>query len=126
MQIEYVHHVQIPYPPDQETMARHFYGEALGLRELARPAALADQPGMWFDLGHGQQVHLLARDEGFGSSNHHFAVMLNDLAEARTELRERGVASEDQPSFDEYGYSRCLIHDPFGNAIELLEHRAGG
>src|SRR5260221_12495388 len=118
MQIEYVHHVQIPYPPDQETMARHFYGEVLGLRELARPAALADQPGMWFDLGHGQQVHLLATHEGFGSANHHFAVMLNDLAEARTGLRERAGAGQDTPGFAGTGSGRLLIHGPFGNAAE--------
>ncbi len=123
MEIVYLHHAQVPYPPDQEEQARHFYAEALGLREMTRPAALADEPGMWFDLGHGQQLHLLAKHEGFGNPNHHFAMMVLDLPAARIELRERGVATEDRASFEEYGYDRCVLHDPFGNTIELVQQR---
>jgi catechol 2,3-dioxygenase-like lactoylglutathione lyase family enzyme len=124
MDIAYLHHAQVPYPPDQEAQARRFYAEVLGLCEMTRPAALANQPGMWFDLGHSQQLHLLAKDEGFGNPNHHFALMVLDLPATRIELRERGVATEDRPSFEEYGYDRCVLHDPFGNTIELVQQRA--
>jgi catechol 2,3-dioxygenase-like lactoylglutathione lyase family enzyme len=126
MQIEYVHHAQVPYPRGAEAEARRFYGDVLELRELPRPAVLADRPGIWYDLGHSQQLHLLAMDQDIGSSSYHFALMLADLEATRVELRSRGVESEDRPSFEEYGYDRCVIHDPFGNLIELVQQRAAG
>lgn len=124
MHIEYVHHAQVPYPQGAEAEARRFYGDTLGLSELPRPAVLAGRPGVWYELGHGQQLHLLAKDEDIGSSSYHFAVMVTNLDATRAELRALGVESEDRPSFEEYGYDRCVICDPFGNSIELMQQRA--
>lgn len=124
MRLRHLHHVQVPYPLGQDEVARQFYTQVLELRELPRPAALAERPGMWLDLGHGQQLHLLAKDTGSGSRDHHIALMVEDLAAARATLRERGVVSEDRPSFPEYRLERCVIRDPFGNRIELVAERA--
>ena len=125
MRIDSLHHAQIPYPRGAEAEARRFYGEGLGLAEMPRPRELDDRPGMWFDLGHGQQLHLLALDEDVGSPSYHFALRVPDLAGTRAELRARGVASEDRERFAELGYDRCFVRDPFGNTIELLQVSSG-
>ena len=35
-------------PREEEAAARAFYGNLLGLREVAKPEALADRGGVWF------------------------------------------------------------------------------
>ena len=44
-------HVQVAAPPGCEPQARAFYGELLGLPELAKPAVLAGRGGCWFACG---------------------------------------------------------------------------
>ena len=51
-------HVQIVAPPGCEPAARHFFGELLGLEEIAKPTALAGRGGVWFALEHGRQLHV--------------------------------------------------------------------
>ncbi len=42
----------------RRTQAREFYGVVLGLKETAKPAALANRGGLWFVLGDGIGLHL--------------------------------------------------------------------
>jgi catechol 2,3-dioxygenase-like lactoylglutathione lyase family enzyme len=43
-----VDHVQVAAPPGCEAEARRFYGELLGLAEIAKPESLAAAGGVWF------------------------------------------------------------------------------
>ncbi len=52
-----LHHVQVTCPPGGEDAARQFYGEALGIPEVAKPPALAGRGGCWF-RGDGVEVHV--------------------------------------------------------------------
>jgi hypothetical protein len=50
-------HVQVAAPPGCEAEARRFYGELLGLEEIAKPEPLRAAGGAWFSLG-AQQLHV--------------------------------------------------------------------
>jgi catechol-2,3-dioxygenase len=125
MRIENIHHVQLPYPPGRQSEARHFYGEILGLRELPRPAALADRPGLWYDLGGGQQLHLLEIAGDAASPSYHFGLLVPDLAALHVHLAAHTVPVDDKRPFPDHHLIRALLHDPFGNAIELLQRTPG-
>lgn len=57
--IEGLHHIQLAIPAGQEEACRRFWGQTLGLTELAKPAGLAGRGGCWF-AGGGLEVHLEA------------------------------------------------------------------
>ena len=118
-----IDHVQLSMPPGGEDVARAFYVEILGLREIAKPPKLAGRGGCWF-VGGDAAVHL-APEAGFRPhAKAHPALVIRDLARARDALVGAGVAIEE----DDAGLpvTRCYIRDPFGNRIELDdEHDAG-
>jgi catechol 2,3-dioxygenase-like lactoylglutathione lyase family enzyme len=111
-----VHHVSIKVGDARE--AARFYCDVLGL------SVRADRPdlgfgGAWLDAG-GQQVHLvegeLPRDEG-----QHFALQVDDLGAAISELRSRGVTVSDPIPIA--SAQQAFVNDPDGNLIEL--HQPG-
>ena len=107
-----VHHVSINVRDVDE--ARQFYVEQLGL------VSRADRPdfgfaGAWLDAG-GQQVHLI-EGEPPAAVGQHFALQVDDLDDAITELRARGVKVGDASPV---GTGRqAFLSDPSGNGIEL-------
>ena len=44
-------HIQLAMPKGDEDLGRRFYGELLGLSEIAKPADLAARGGVWFQCG---------------------------------------------------------------------------
>ena len=52
-----IHHVQITVAPDEETAARRFYCEVLGLPEVDKPDSLRGRGGFWVQLG-AHQLHV--------------------------------------------------------------------
>ena len=62
MGVDGLDHVQVAAPPGCEREARRFYGELLGLRELAKPDALQRGGGVWFAAG-GQELHVGVTDD---------------------------------------------------------------
>ena len=118
-----IDHVQLSMPPGGEDMARAFYVEILGLREIAKPPKLAGRGGCWF-VGADAAIHV-APEAGFRPhAKAHPALVIRDLERARTELLAADVAIEE----DDAGLpvSRCYIRDPFGNRIELDDERDAG
>lgn len=113
-----LHHAQVFYRPGEEAVARASYGEALGLREIERPASLADRDGIWYAAGDGQ-VHLSAQDDLALHGRRHFGLRVTDLGTLRTRLAARGVRFEEATPIP--GWRRCYVFDPFGNKIELDE-----
>ena len=107
-----IHHVSINVANAEESV--QFYTDILGLTERAdRPDF--GFPGAWLDLA-GQQVHLLeiAVPESKGQ---HFAIQVQDLDAAVSEIRSKGVQISDPSAV---GTARqSFLTDPSGNLVEL-------
>jgi catechol 2,3-dioxygenase-like lactoylglutathione lyase family enzyme len=113
-----IHHVQLAMPPGAEHKARAFYAGLLGMTEVSKPAELSARGGCWFESG-GVQLHLGVESDFRPAKKAHpalrcrgYAVLLQRLREAEVEVNE----PRDIP-----GVSRCQVHDPFGNRIELID-----
>jgi catechol 2,3-dioxygenase-like lactoylglutathione lyase family enzyme len=113
-------HVQVAAPPGCEGEARRFYGELLGLRELAKPDALQRGGGVWFAAG-GQELHVGVTDDFAPARKAHPGLRvgsdaaLDELAGALT-TAGAAVAWDDRIA----GRRRFFTSDPWGNRIELL------
>jgi catechol 2,3-dioxygenase-like lactoylglutathione lyase family enzyme len=103
---------------DDVAAARAFYVGVLGLTERD------DRPdfgfgGAWLQAGE-QQVHLI---EAAPPANvgQHFALLVDDLAAAITELRQAGIeVSDASPVATSL---QAFLVDPAGNAVELHQLR---
>ena len=62
-------HIQLAAPKGCEPAAREFYGEILGLRELAKPEALRGREGCWFQIG-DHQLHIGVEAEFHAAKKH--------------------------------------------------------
>jgi catechol 2,3-dioxygenase-like lactoylglutathione lyase family enzyme len=97
--------------------SRRFYGELLGLREIAKPRTF-DFVVIWYDLGN-QHLHLLLKDRPDTPSARHFALRVADAAAARAHFAAHGVTMQETTSIP--GADRFFIHDPDGNLIEIIQ-----
>ena len=102
-------HVQIAAPPGCEDAARAFYGETLGLREIAKPPVLARRGGVWFE-----HLHVGVEDPFTPARKAHPALRVDDLDALAARL--------DEVTWDEAipGVRRFDSTDPFGNRLEFL------
>ena len=109
-------------PAGREPEARSFYGQLLGLPEVAKPANLVTRGGCWFQLG-DRELHLGVDPIFRPATKAHIAILVNDLAATRRSLEAAGVPTrEDEPL---PGYARFYADDPFGNRLEFLTPVAG-
>jgi catechol 2,3-dioxygenase-like lactoylglutathione lyase family enzyme len=116
-------HVQIAIPGGGEDAARRFYGDLLGLAEVAKPAPLAVRGGCWF-VGAGVAVHLGAEADFRPARKAHVALLVDDLDGLRRSLDAAGVTiRDDDPPI---GVRRFYADDPFGSRLELVDRRDGG
>lgn len=119
-----IDHVQLGMPPGEAAVAaaRAFYGELLGLREVAKPI-LATRGGVWF-TGRGVSVHLGVDGAHAAPAKAHPAFAVDDLAA----LRERLVAAGHAVTDDDSGVpvARAYVRDPFGNRLELVDRWDAG
>jgi catechol 2,3-dioxygenase-like lactoylglutathione lyase family enzyme len=113
-----LHHVQIGIPAGGEALARAFYGAALGLEEIPKPAHLAVRGGLWFRAG-PQEVHLGIEPEHRALLRAHPAFRVEGLDVLRARLREHGFEPYDDLPLP--GHRRFYVKDPFGNRLEFLE-----
>ena len=114
-----IDHVQLLMPTGGESDARRFYGELLGLREVAKPAELAPRGGCWFVGGGGTAIHLTVDQRFIAAHKAHPGLIVVDLEAARRSLVAGGaLVAEDNSGLE---VRRCYTEDPFGNRIELIE-----
>lgn len=116
--------------------SRHFYGQLLGLEEVARPATF-DFPGAWFRMGNtelhligdpesGQAEHMEPnshrRDELAGGHCSHFALEVDDddLEETARYLQARNIAIVGGPRPRGDGVMQLYIRDPDNYIVELF------
>ena len=119
MSIVALDHVQMAAPPGCEPAARRFYGELLGLAELAKPEPLSERGGVWFGLG-AQQLHIGVETPFSPARKAHPAFRvsspaLDALAERLSKAGAEVVWDHDLP-----GVRRLYTEDPWGNRLELL------
>jgi catechol 2,3-dioxygenase-like lactoylglutathione lyase family enzyme len=111
-------HVQVAAPPGCEAEARRFYGELLGLVEVAKPVALRERGGVWFGAG-AQQLHVGVEESFSPARKAHPALRVADAGlEALAErLTSAGVAVTWDDALP--GARRFFAEDPWGNRVEL-------
>jgi catechol 2,3-dioxygenase-like lactoylglutathione lyase family enzyme len=120
--------VQVSCPPGGEDGARRFYGDALGLTEVEKPAALRDRGGAWFRSYDGPgtvvaEVHVGIEDPFAPARKAHPAFVVDDLDRVADAVRAAGfeVDERERETFD--GYLRFHTRDAAGNRVEVLQPR---
>lgn len=128
-----LHHVQVACPTGGEPEARRFYGDGLGLTEVAKPAALAARGGCWFRAydEHGSvtaEIHVGVEEPFRPARKAHPALVVDDVA-ALDGLAERLRAAGHQvDTRDRASFAGCLrfhAFDPHGNRVEVLAPLGG-
>jgi RimJ/RimL family protein N-acetyltransferase len=105
-------------PADGEAEATAFYEGLLGIPRVPKPPHLEARGGCWFERG-PLKVHLGVDVRFRPAHKAHPALLVDDLAGLRADLREADVELRDDEPLD--GYDRVYVDDPFGNRVELLE-----
>lgn len=125
-----LHHVQVSMPVGGEDQARAFYGQALGLTEVAKPPALAGRGGCWFRAETNgvvtAEIHVGVEEPFVPARKAHPALVLDTVADldalaARVETAGFEVAHAERETFQ--GYLRFHCRDGFGNRVEVLTAR---
>ena len=112
-----IHHVQVSCPAGGEDAARRFYGELLGLPEVAKPPLLASRGGCWF-RDQGVEVHV-GVEAGFSPARKaHPAFLVDEIDDLARRAEVAGFPvtwDGDLP-----GYRRFHTADGNGNRVEIL------
>ncbi|MDT4996754.1 MAG: hypothetical protein QOD45_822 [Pseudonocardiales bacterium] len=116
-------HVQLAIPAGGEAAARAFYGDLLGMTEVAKPDSLAGRGGCWFAAGTAV-LHLGVEEPFAPARKAHPAFTVDELEVLLALLAAAGHdcvrADNDIP-----GVRRFHTTDPFGNRVEFQQaHRA--
>ena len=91
--------------------AVRFYADVLGLKPITRGETQGN--GAWFSMGE-HEIHLTEDVTPQPPSKRHFAVIVQDLAEARRAVTAGGAVIEKEESW------RFWTRDPSGNRIEFV------
>jgi catechol 2,3-dioxygenase-like lactoylglutathione lyase family enzyme len=114
-----LHHVNVTVPAALEGATKEFYGQALRLEQVPKPAA-ARQTGAWYQIG-ASQLHLSVEDAATGPlSSRHICFAVSDLAAAEKRFRDAGVEILPDPR-PMPGTPRFYVRDPGGNQLEIVQ-----
>lgn len=122
-----LHHVQVSIPHGEENEARRFYGEALGLHEVAKPPSLAGRGGCWFRAFDGDvitaEIHLGVDEPFLPAKKAHPGFVLDSRRELEATAERIANAGyelswADRDTFE--GYVRFHARDGFGNRVEVM------
>ena len=110
-----IHHVQLACPAGMSPRCATSTA-GVGLREVAKPPALAARGGCWF-RGHGIELHLGAEQTSAARKAHPPASMTLDAWTGQLRAAGAPVLFDD----DFPGMRRFYSEDPHGNRLEFLE-----
>jgi catechol 2,3-dioxygenase-like lactoylglutathione lyase family enzyme len=117
-------HIQLAMPVGEETKARAFYGDLLGLQEIEKPEVLRARGGCWFQLGANQlnftsQLHLGVETDFKPAKKAHPAFRVNNYEALQQRLQEASFTVMHDDMLKDV--ERFYIHDPFGNRLEFIK-----
>ena len=112
-----IDHVQLAMPPGEENRARGFYADLLGMKELPKPAELANRGGCWFESGN-VQLHLGVESDFRPAKKAHPALRCLDYAGLAATTASAGLEVNEPEDIPDV--KRCHVHDPFGNRLEFV------
>jgi catechol 2,3-dioxygenase-like lactoylglutathione lyase family enzyme len=115
-----LHHVFHTVPVAGVPRLRHFYSDLLGLPEIPKAAALAEQPLVWFQVGEDHLHFRLDDTWERGRPDHHIAILFDDLTPVLERLSDEGYQINQLQSFEDYKYKRYYVIDPFGRQVEMI------
>jgi ubiquinone/menaquinone biosynthesis C-methylase UbiE/predicted enzyme related to lactoylglutathione lyase len=110
-------HIEVTVPRGGEARAKRFYGEVLGLREVAPPAHLATQGSVWYRCG-GQQLYVVLNDDFSPQRTMRFAFLVRELDALQVRLEAAGAPVTREAPLP--GVECIASSDPFGNRMEFL------
>ena len=113
-----IHHVQMAIPAGGEQIARKFYKQLLGLREVPISPSVSKLAIAWFEQGN-LRVHVGIDPDFHPSRKGHPAFSVRIWDALIRHLESAGISITQAATID--GARRCHISDPFGNRIELIE-----
>lgn len=122
MQILGIDHIQIAMPVGGEAEARNFYGNLLGLTEIAKPEPLAARGGCWFE-GPNLQLHLGVQPDFVAASKAHPCLVVSELDGCRKKLEAAGISIIGDNTLP--NVKRFYASDPFGNRLEFIQNGDG-
>ena len=117
MKVIAIDHVQLAMPAGSEQRAAEFYADILGLKQVPKPAVLAQRGGAWFE-NDSVKIHLGVEHDFRPARKAHPALVVDDLKSLIALLQNKGfpiTPAEKMGSVD-----RVHVNDPFGNRIELI------
>ena len=117
-----LHHVSVCVT-DLERSKR-FYGEVLGLKEVARPNFTV--AGAWYEMPDGSQLHLIRHTQprtlrgtrAVDILDGHLALRIDDYERAIAHLKAHGVEVFELPQ-NVTPWKQLYFTDPDGNEIEF-------
>lgn len=120
MTLKAVHHVQVTYPTEVESVMLFFYSQVLGLTEIPRPEVVKNNSGAWYKLG-DIELHVSRENNANNqASRRHVGFAVDDLKAFAEHLKEHGVEIiPDQIPLP--GCDRFFVRDPGGNRIEIAQ-----
>ncbi|MCX6511774.1 MAG: VOC family protein [Actinobacteria bacterium] len=110
-------HVQVAIPLGGEERAIAFYSGILGLALIAKPAALAQRGGAWFQ-GPGFQIHVGPQEDFKPAKKAHPAFRVAGFDDLLARLEQAGIDFRSDREIPEI--LRGFMDDPFGNRIEVI------
>jgi catechol 2,3-dioxygenase-like lactoylglutathione lyase family enzyme len=112
-----LHHVQVSCPSGGEAAARAFYGDILGLPEVAKPPVLAARGGVWFREA-AVEIHVGVEAPFTPAGKAHPALLVDDIDALARVVKAAGYPLDWDDDFP--GYRRFHTRDGHGNRVEIL------
>ena len=111
-----IDHIQLAAPRGCEAQARRFFGEVLGLPEIAKPDALRSRGGCWFQVG-TKQLHIGVEEAFRPARKAHPAFLVSNPQAVFAALERAGARC----AWDETlgNTKRFYADDPWGNRLEF-------
>jgi catechol 2,3-dioxygenase-like lactoylglutathione lyase family enzyme len=116
-----IDHVQLAAPRNCEAAARAFFGELLGLAEIAKPEPLRSRGGCWFRLG-DLQLHIGVEEPFRPALKAHPAFAVAEIEALFERLERSHIECSWEAELD--GRRRFFAPDPWGNRLEFTEPAA--
>jgi len=119
-----IHHVQVSCPAGGEDAARRFYGEGLGIPEVAKPPVLAARGGCWFRSAPEDsavvEIHV-GVEAGFAPARKAHPAFVADVDALSTAIEAAGHEVRWANPDEVPGRRRFHTSDPVGNRLEFLD-----